>query len=252
MIAALFAILESAVADNGHPSGHAIIQRFVDVCGGREAYANIRNRVIVAKVDLPDHGMEGELVEFFCPPDYRRVIVVDDYDPIVIGLTGGNPWRWISPGERSAMDDALATDTKRHGQLNPFLDWTRESGETNVTGDSTIDEDACYRVEILPVEGSPLLAFFSKKTGLLRRIDDRAANMFRYYDDYQMEGGVLIPRNVRIDAGMMGLDLDFVSIDQNIDLKDFGVGDLFQTFSQERIDAILGVTPNGSLRGSEK
>lgn len=241
MIAAGFAATTPAVAEDSPPSGHEIIQRFVDVCGGREAYAKIRNRAVLAKVDLSDHGWEGELVELFVPPDYRRLIVVDSFDPIVTGLADGTPWRWNAAGERTAMDKALTADTKRHAQLNPCLDWETDSGEATVVGDATVDNDECYRVEIVPTDGSALFAFFSKKTGLLRRIDDQAANMFRYYDDYQKKDGVLIPHNVRIDAGMMMLHLDFVSIEQNVDLTKFDTEGLFQMFSKKRIDEMLGV-----------
>ena len=220
----MLAVVGQAYAEADTPSGHEVIRKFVDVSGGQDAYAKIRNRVIKAKLDLPDHGMEGDLIEILAPPNYHRIVAIDVYDANVIGITDGVAWS--SNGEEASepLEDALAADVKRHAQLNPFLDWTPESGEAMVVGDATIGDDECYRVEIVPAAGAPLLAFFSTKTGLLRRIDNRTVNMYRYFDDYRKQDGVLVPYALRVDAGMMMADLEIISIEQNIDLDNTAIG----------------------------
>lgn len=248
---AVSTVIASAVADEDAPSGHEIIQRFIDVSGGREAYAKIQNRAIAAQLDLPDHGMEGELIEIITPPDYRRVMVFDVYDPIVSGISDGVPWRGDASGEHEAVDTVTAFDIVRHGQLNPFLDWTRDSGEATVVGESTVEDDECFLVEIKPAVGSTLVAFFSKETGLLRRIDDQATSMFRHFDDYREKDGVLVPYDVQIVAGMFMFGLKFVAIEHNVDFNEFIPDDLFQTISREDIVEMIGLNDDGSLGKSK-
>lgn len=239
----------SAFAEDKTPSGQELIERFVELCGGREAFAKIRNRAIAARLELPDHGMEGELIEIFAPPDYRRILLFDVYGPIITGLTEGVPWNWSESGEQEPMEAAMKADMVRHAQFNPFLDWGPESGVAKVLGESVVEEEECYRVEIKPVDQASLVAFFSKKTGLLRRLDDRTASMFRRYDDYRKLDGVLVPYKVRLDAGMMGFELEYIRIEQNVDLKEFVDRDLMQAFAKEEVAEMLGLTEEGTLGG---
>ncbi|MFP6581136.1 MAG: hypothetical protein VCD00_01125, partial [Candidatus Hydrogenedentota bacterium] len=89
---------------------------------------------------------------------------------------------------------------------------------------------------------------FSKETGLLRGLDNFSANLFRYYDDYREHDGVLIPHKVHIDAGMIMMDFEFLRIEQNVDLTELSVGELFQTIEKKDIPEILGVAEDGSLQ----
>ena len=229
----LVAIVQ-AFAEADTPSGHDIIRKVVEVSGGLDAYAKIRNRVVKANLDLPDHGMEGDLIEILAPPNYRRIVAIDIYDANVTGVTDGVPWSSNGEGEPELLEGARAADVKRHAQLNPFLDWTPESGEAKVGGDAMIGDDECYRVEVVPATGSPLLAFFSKETGVLRRIDNRTINMYRYFDDYRKQDGVLVPYALRFDAGMMMADLEIISIEQNVDLDSTVTGQPFHIDDAEK------------------
>ncbi|MFP6581518.1 MAG: hypothetical protein VCD00_03065, partial [Candidatus Hydrogenedentota bacterium] len=200
------------VAEEEVPTGDEVIQRFVDVSGGREAYTAIRNRVILAKLDLADHGWEGELAELLVPPDYRRIIVINNFDPVIHGINRGDAWQRTPLGPRNPlgqgreMADVRAADLKLLGQLNPFLDWKSGTGKAKVEREVTMEGDDCFRVEVTLPDGHIVYAYFSKETGLLRGLDNFSANLFRYYDDYREHDGVLIPHKVHIDAGMIMMD----------------------------------------------
>ncbi len=218
--AGMFIITAATTATADEPSGYEIVVKFVELSGGEEAYAEIRNRVIESTLSLPDHGMEGEMSEFFAPPEYRRVISIDVYDENLDGVTGDIAWAYHPMDEPKILEGEEAVATRRQAQLNPFLDWTADSGEANLVGDGIVGEEACYRVALLPKNGSPIMAYFGKESGLLRRLDDRKANLFLYFDDYRELDGVLVPYDTRFEAGMMMADVTIVSIQQNIDLDD--------------------------------
>jgi len=201
------------------PTGHEIIARFIEVSGGAEVYSEIDNRVLDANLDFADHGMEGKLVEVYAPPNYRQVVEVDVYEPRVIEVKDDIVLTSNGESERVVAGGARREDIRRHAQLNPFLDWTPRSGKAEVAGLAKIGDDECYRVEISPLTGAPILAFFSKETGLLRRIDNREANMYRYFGDYRELDGILVPYKVRVDAGMMMSDLEILRLEHNVDLK---------------------------------
>ena len=254
LLAASLAGVAPTAADDSAPSGDEIIHRFVEVSGGREAYASIRNRVILAKLDLPDHGWEGELAEIFVPPDYRRVIVIDNYRPVVHGINHGKPWQRTPLGPRNPLGQGPelagvnAADLKLLGQLNPFLDWSSAPGKARVEREIAIEGEDCFRVEVTLPDGHIVYAYFSKETGLLRQLHNFNANLFRYYDDYREHDGVLIPHNVHVDAGMIMMGFEFIRIEQNVDLTQLSVEDLFQTIEIEHIPGLLGIAEDGSLQ----
>ena len=254
LVVACCGVVVPAVAEDHVLSGDEIIERFVDVSGGRGAYAKIRNRVVLAKLDIPDHGWEGELAELFVPPDFRRVVTIDAYDPIVNGVNDGTPWQRTPLGTRSPLGrggelgQAQAADIVRHAQLTPFLDRTLESGEARVVSDGAINGDECYRVEVLHSSEPAIYAYFSKKTGLLRRIDNSLIRTVRYFDDYRKHDGILIPHKVQIHVGMIMMDLGFLRIEQNIELADLDVDNFFQTIEEKDIPEILGIAEDGSLQ----
>ena len=243
-----------ADAEKENPTGDEVIQRFIEVSGGREAYARIQNRVILAKLDLADHGWEGELAEIIVPPDYRRVIVFNNFDPVIHGISNGEPWQRTPLGPRnplgqgSELADVNAADIKFLGQLNPFLNWSFGSGNAKVEREVSLEGDDCYRVEVTLPGEHIVYAYFSKGSGLLRGLDNFPANLFRYYDDYREHDGVLIPHKVHIDAGMIMMDIEYLSLEQNTDLTKVSVDDLFQTVEKEDIPEILGVAEDGSLQ----
>ena len=220
LAAGMFIIAVPMIAVTESPSGHDMVVKFVELSGGKEAYAKIRNRVIEATLSFPDHGMEGEMSEFFAPPNYRRVISIDVYDENISGVTGNIAWVQHPMEGLEILEGDRAIAARRQAQMNPFLDWTPDSGEANVVGQGKVGEEECYRVELLPRKGSPITAYFGKESGLLRRVDDRKANLFLYFDDYRELNGVLVPYRTRFEAGMMMADVVIVSIKQNIDLDE--------------------------------
>lgn len=238
----IIAMMVQPLVQANAPSGHEIIQRFVAISGGHEAYSKIQNRVTIANIDAPDHGMKGEFVEILTPPNYRRMLSLDIYDANITGISDGVPWSASGAGKPENLKGAAAADVIRHAQLNPFLDWTPESGTAELLGEATIEKDECYRVEITPNGSKPLLAFFSKKTGLLRRIDNWAATMFRHFDDYRILNGVLVPYALQVDAGMMWTySLKIISIEQNVELDKFSTGQLFTMYTPDEAAEMLGL-----------
>jgi len=235
-VAAILIPASAAMAEPDAPSGQELIQQFVELSGGQAAYEKVQNRVIKANLDLSDHGMEGTITEVIAPPNYHREIVLDEYDGIrvVSGVTNGVAWRLNAEKQRAPLEGDEAADLQRHAQLNPFLDWTPMSGEANVVGDANLGEDECYRVEITPANDSPLFAFFSKNTGLLRRIDNKAADAYRYFDDYRKLDGVLVPHVLRFEFGMWMANYESVTIEQNADLDDIKLEDPSKTKASQR------------------
>ncbi|HLH41961.1 MAG TPA: DUF620 domain-containing protein [Bryobacteraceae bacterium] len=197
---ALSLVLSPKAAGQALPAAETILDRFIEVTGGKAAYEQRKTEIVTGVVEFAAAGIKGSVVSYAEEPSqYYSSLDIPGVGKVEMGVAGGVAW------ERSALmgpriksgeerDQAL-----REARMNAPYHWRELYSKAETTGVETVNGDECFKVLLTPKEGKPETMFFSKKSGLMRKtalvasspMGDVPAEVFM--DDYKDFGGLLSP-----------------------------------------------------------
>jgi outer membrane lipoprotein-sorting protein len=152
------------------PTGEQIIERFVEVTGGKEAYAKQESRVSTGTTTIVGHDLTGPITIYQKAPNLTRVTGrVGDvtFDRGFDGKTGFEVHsmfgaRLIEGEERELMQlQSLAS---------PLIDLAESYTRVENVGVEPIDDRDAYKVELTMKSGQKLIEWFDIETGLLAQM----------------------------------------------------------------------------------
>jgi len=150
------------------PKGESILDRYVEVTGGKAAYDKIHNEVAKGTLELTGKNIKGTIVSYQAEPnkDYSAVDITG-VGKVESGTDGTVAW------ERSAMaGPRIKTDVERDEMIrasafNAHLNWRTLYDKVETAGSEAVDGDDCYKIVLTPKSGRPETEYYSKTTGLL-------------------------------------------------------------------------------------
>lgn len=196
------------------PDASTILDRYVEVTGGRAAYEKHQTEVLTGVVEFPAQGLKGKLVRYSAPPDKEYSILdLEGIGLIESGVNAGAAWEksvLLGPRVKSAEERDQAI---REAHFNQPIEWRKLYQKAATAGLQTVDGDECYEVVLTPSAGKPEHQFYSRKTGLLVRTTMVAASQMGDIEvevdfaDYKSFGGVLFPTRSKQRAGSQELNI---------------------------------------------
>lgn len=158
---------QQAGAPAALPQAETILDRYIEVTGGKAAYEKRANEITTGTFEMTAQGIKGAVTMYSAPPDKTyREIVLDGIGKVESGTIGGVAWE-KNPmlGPRLLSGDEKA-QTLREAAFNGTLDWRSLYQKAETTGVETIDGEECYKVVLTPAQGKPLTVYYQKKSGL--------------------------------------------------------------------------------------
>ncbi len=150
------------------PSGAEICDHYVEVTGGREAYAETNNSVSKGKFAMPAQGIVMDITTYTARPDlFYTIIESPAIGKIERGVVDGVAW------ENSMMTGPSVKEGKERDQMinnavfNKMANWRKVYKSAECTADTTLGGKECYKVILTPVKGQALTSYFEKDSGLL-------------------------------------------------------------------------------------
>jgi hypothetical protein len=209
------------------PKAEAILDRYVQVTGGKGAYEKQKNQVLTGTIEFPAMGLKGKVTRYTAVPDREySVIELDAIGNIESGIYLGAAWeKSVLLGPRIKNPDER-DQSIREARFNAPVEWRKIYPKTATVGMQTIDDDECYEVLLTPPTGKPVHQFYSKKSGLLVRTTMVAASQMGEVDvevnvsDYKNFGGVLVPTQSRQKAGNQELKITVNDVRANEGIPD--------------------------------
>jgi len=157
-------------ADEPLPKAEAILDRFVEVTGGKDAYEKRKSEIAVGTVEFVSQGVKGAMTRYAADPDQTYTVLdIEGVGKIEMGASGGVAWEKsaiLGPRVLSGEEKAQAL---REGTLNAELNWRKLYSKAETAGVETIDGEECYVVVMTPKEGRPETTYYQKKTGFAVR-----------------------------------------------------------------------------------
>lgn len=211
-IAAAACVLPSAWAqsDEKLPDAADILEKYVEVTGGKEAYEKVKARITRGKIEVPAMGMSGTLESVTAAPNLLRAKAnIEGVGEQTRGTNGEVAWELsdmlgprIVEGKEKAMFE-------RSSLFNSDVHWRKLYETVRTVGVENVGDTPCYKLELVAADEDVMTAFYAKDSGLLLRalltvpgpMGDMEVEVL--LSDYRDVDGVKLPhKTVQRAAGM--------------------------------------------------
>jgi hypothetical protein len=208
------------------PDAAQILDRSIEVTGGRAAYERIHSRVTIGSLELPAMGIKAKLTTYAAAPGlFYSLGESEAIGKLESGSNGEVFWditAMTGPRIKSGAEKAAAA---REARFNNVLFWREMYKEVQTTGIDTIDSRPCYKLVLTPLEGEPETNYYDIETNLLQRADQvLVTEMGRVpiestFSDYRPVDGLLIPfKSRQLLMAMQEMVFATDSIAQNVEI----------------------------------
>lgn len=204
------------------PSAESVLDRYVQVTGGKQAYEKRRTEIAHGTVELPALGIKGSMTRYAAQPDkYYYTVDIQAIGKMETGVNGPVAWEnsaLLGPRLKTGVERAEAI---REGRMNSTLDWRELYPKVENAGIETIDGEECYKVVMTPAEGQPIIGYYQKKSGLQVKLTTVASTQMGdipvelIASDYKNFGGILEPAKVTQKTGPQELTITLDSVEVN-------------------------------------
>jgi len=156
-----------AFAADPLPSAESILDRYVEVTGGKQVYEKRKTEIAIGTLEYPAQGVKGTITRYEAEPDnYYATLEIPGIGKIEMGVAGGVAWEnsaLMGPRVKSGEEKQQAV---REATMNSTLYWRKLFPKAETVGMETVDGQECYKVVLTPAEGKPETMYFQKKSGL--------------------------------------------------------------------------------------
>ncbi len=208
------------------PDAAQILDRSIEVTGGRAAYERIHSRITVGSLELPAMGIKAKLTTYAAAPSFFYSIGESEaIGKLESGSNGEVFWditAMTGPRIKTGEEKAAAA---REARFNNVLFWREMYKEVQTTGIDTVESRPCYKLVLTPTEGEPETNYFDTETSLLRRADQVVVtemgrmSVQSFFSDYRPVDGLLMPfKSRQILMGMQEMVFATDSIAQNVEI----------------------------------
>jgi len=192
VLAAVLCACPLRVTQKRPPTAERILDRYVEVTGGKAAYAKIRTEVNTGAIEYVGKGVKGPVAAYLAGDDSSYLVLeIPGAGKIEQGTTHGVAWErsaLMGPRLKSGEEKAQAL---REAGVTPRADWKKHFVKAELAGEETVEGQACWRVVLTPREGKPETRFYDKETGRLVRVDQTVTSPMgeiqaqTYVEDYR-------------------------------------------------------------------
>jgi hypothetical protein len=168
IVAALLGLTSFAMGqDEPLPKAETLLDRNVEVTGGKAAYQKRKNEVATGMFEFAAQGLKGSLTRYSAEPAEEYLITdIEGVGKIEQGMHNGVAWDknpMMGPRIKSGAEKLQSV---RESTFNSAIHWRDLYSKVETTGTETIDGELCYKVVLTPKEGNPETTFYQKKSGL--------------------------------------------------------------------------------------
>ena len=202
-VAAFAVVLPVQAADEALPKGETILDRYVDVTGGKAAYQKHKTQSAKVSMEFAAQGLKGTGTQLADANNSRVSVTFDNIGTIEMGVVDGVAWELNPMTGARLLDGPEKAERLRDDKFNGPLFWREfwKSAETQAL--EQVKGEDCYKVVLTPkADSKPMTSWYSKKTGLLMKETRTVKTQMGeipvefYPSDYKEFDGVKVPTKV--------------------------------------------------------
>lgn len=190
------------------PSAETILDRFVEVTGGRAAYQKRHSDYVVADVEQPGAPAKIALVKYHQAPDksYSEMSMAG-FGKVRMGTDGRTAWIIPPTGTPMVLEGEAREMALIGARLNGEIEWRELYRRVETVGSEEVDGKPAYIVVKTPKQAKPVTEYYDAESHLLVKYvvkgepamgDVRVETLV---SDYREEGGILIAHKLVLKGG---------------------------------------------------
>jgi hypothetical protein len=224
-IALAMAAAPTVAAADDLPKAETILDKYVEVTGGKAAYAKLHSETATGVMEFPAMGLKGKMVAYHADTDQSLVeITMEGVGKLVEGTNGEIAWATSAMQGPRVKDGDEKNEALLHAKFNSDLRWRELYSHAETAGIETIDGKACYKIVLTPKTGNPITKWFDKESGLLLKARVKANTPMGEIEsdstlsDYRKEGEILIAHKVVQHAAALEIGMTIESVKYNAEI----------------------------------
>jgi hypothetical protein len=204
------------------PKGDALLDKYIEVTGGKAAYAKIHSDMTTGTMEFKAMGLKGKVTTYAAEPDKKySEVVLTGIGKMQEGVNDGVAWSLSSMQGPHIKDGDEKAETLLQAKFNSDLNWRDQFKSAETVGMETVEGKECYKVVLTPKTGSPSTRWFDKDTNLLVKLAMTTKSAMgevqseSVISEYRKEGEVLMPHKVISKVATMELVMTVETVQHN-------------------------------------
>jgi hypothetical protein len=193
-----------ARAEDGPPQAEALIRKMIDATGGKAVYAKLQSRFTSGKMSMPKMGIEMSQTSWAQRPNKSYVLMESPaLGKIESGCDGSTVWDNSSMAGPSVKKGAERAVLLREADFDNWPNWKKYYKSATTAGADTVAGQATWKVEMVPLEGSPETMWMDQATGLVLKTSMKIQTEMGevpvdvFMEDYREACGMKLPFRTR-------------------------------------------------------
>jgi hypothetical protein len=217
-------------ADDPLPDAAKILDRYVEVTGGKAAYAKVENRVCRGRIVFVGMDIEDQMTLSVARPNqYYFVCDSESLGKIEYGSDGSTVW-YLSANTGPIIEAGAARAALlRTYAIDGPVEWRAAYKKVACVGEEPVEGEACYKLILTSNQDQTETRFYAKQSGLLVRVQATRESykmpptpFDETLSDYKRVGGVLIPHRRKQVSKQCGTPREILfvvdKVEQNTEL----------------------------------
>jgi len=198
------------------PTGEAVLDRYIEVTGGAEAWGKIKNFSINGSVTMvgtrTPMTLNGNAIIYASEPNMAYMeITIGGVGKAIEACDGKNAWEITPDGAASIKRGKELKKAIEENNLNE-ANWRDIYKSAQTKGLKKIEGEECFQVLITSKSGRTCTNYYSKATGFKVKDDTTI------FKDYKDAGGILMPFQIITNNDDFRMTLKLNVIKTNVDI----------------------------------
>jgi hypothetical protein len=154
-------------ADQNLPKAETILDKYLEVTGGKPRYEKLRTQVSSGTIELTKQGMSGTITIYRAFPNQLYTITALPIGTIEEGVDGETAWQkspMMRPRIKQGQERASALRT---ALFNGDLRWRDQFASAEVVGVEKVGDHECYKILMTSKDSDTQTRYYDKNTCLL-------------------------------------------------------------------------------------
>jgi len=225
----LLAALSSCFAQS--PTAERILDRYIEVTGGKDAYAKVKSLSILGTMEIKGQGVKGEMRMYRMDGSkYYTVVDLPGIGKQEDGSNGNVVWdkTVLGPRLKTGVEKFLAICAA--GAMSEYGRGALEKdscySKAEVIGEEVVDGKTAYKLKMTPKEGKPEEQYYDKESGLLLRTKMVLPSpmgevpIVAIVNEYRDIDGIKTPVKLTNEMGAVAMVMTFTSVKFNEAIPD--------------------------------
>jgi hypothetical protein len=214
------------VRADGLPKGDEILDKYVTVTGGKDAYEKVKNRLLTGTMKVAGQGLEGKITIYQAPPNKMYTVVdLGGIGKVEEGTDGQVVWEKSFTGPRIKTGDEKAS-ALRDAAFDGDVQWRKYYKKAECVAEEKIDDKPCYKVVLTTPEGKTRTAYYDKQTNLVVKVVSTEKTPMgeltieAFPSEYKKVGDILMPHKLLQKMAGQDIAITFDKVEQNVKIPD--------------------------------